>query len=183
MRVTGGDLKGRLLKSPDSKAVRPTTDMVRGAIFSLLGQEGGARVLDLFAGTGALGIEALSRGADWVDFVDQRPQSCAIINTNLRALGLAECAHVYTTTVAGALGFLADSYDLVFLDPPYAQAAELIAVLERLAGLAILTADVRVVVCHSAREPLGEHLGTLVQFKDRRYGDTAVTIYRKETPA
>jgi 16S rRNA (guanine966-N2)-methyltransferase len=183
MRITGGDLRSRLLKSPDSRAVRPTTDLVRGAIFSLLGQSGGTRVLDLYAGTGALGIEALSRGAEWADFVDQRPQSCAIIKANLRALDLEDCSHVYTASVASALGYLAESYDLVFLDPPYAQARETGAALELLAGSAILAAEARVVVCHPSREPLGEYYGTLAQIKDRRYGDTAVTIYRKETPA
>jgi 16S rRNA (guanine966-N2)-methyltransferase len=183
MRVTGGDLRGRLLKSPDSRAVRPATDMVRGAIFSLLGQAGWSRVLDLYAGTGALGIEALSRGANRADFVDQRPQSCAIIKGNLRALGLEEYAHVYSSPVASALGFLAERYDLVFLDPPYAQVRETGEALAQLAGSALLAEEARVVVCHSSREPLEGRYGCLAQHKDRRYGDTAVTIYRKENQA
>ena len=97
MRITGGTAKGHQLKVPNSKLVRPTTDRAREAVFSILASlaTSWSRGLDLFAGTGALGIEALSRDVEWVDFVDQDHRCCAIIKQNLEKVGLAARAHVY----------------------------------------------------------------------------------------
>src|SRR3990170_477178 len=107
MRVIAGKAKGHRLKFPTGTTTRPATDLVRGAIFSILASltDDWERVLDLFSGSGALGIEALSRGAGWVDFVDREPKCCAIIKDNLTKTKLAERAHVYCASVEKALTF------------------------------------------------------------------------------
>jgi 16S rRNA (guanine966-N2)-methyltransferase len=181
MRITGGEARGQVLKSPKSKHTRPTTDMVRSAVFGLLQDAPDwSRVLDLFAGSGALGIEALSRGAEWADFVDQQSQACAIIKDNLERTGLAGRAHVYCTGAKGALGFLKEKYGIIFLDPPYAQPALINSVLEQLAGSGSLAGGVRIVVCHATRSPLEPGYRGLIKVKERQYGDTTVTIFMKE---
>ena len=121
MRVTGGTAKGQQLKLPVHVRIRPTTDRVREAVFSLLASYECSwdRVLDLYAGTGALGIEALSRDAGWVDFVDREPRCCAIIKQNLEKVGFLDSTHVYCSSVSKALTFLESVYDVVFMDPPY----------------------------------------------------------------
>jgi 16S rRNA (guanine966-N2)-methyltransferase len=181
MRVTGGVAKGQLLKAPKSKHIRPTTDMVRSAVFSLLADAPDwSRALDLFAGSGALGIEALSRGVGWADFVDQQPQACAIIKDNLRKTGLSDRAHVYCAGVNSALGFLKERYGIVFVDPPYAESQVIEMVLKRLAGSTLLTESSRVAVCHASRTPLETGYDGLVRIKVRQYGDTTVSIFMKE---
>src|SRR4030042_4376564 len=116
MRITGGVARGQQLKVPKSDLVRPTTDRVREAIFSILASltSNWSRGLDLFAGSGALGIEALSRNTEWVDFVDQSPKCCAIIKQNLQKIGFTQRTHVYCCSVAKAIGFLKDKYDIIF---------------------------------------------------------------------
>jgi 16S rRNA (guanine966-N2)-methyltransferase len=110
MRITGGVARGQQLKVPQNGLVRPTTDRVREAIFSILASlcSHWSRGLDLYAGSGALGIEALSRNTEWVDFVDREPRICAIIKQNLRKVGFSQKAHVYCCSVAKALTFLED---------------------------------------------------------------------------
>jgi len=155
--------------------------MVRAAIFSLTeGMADFSAVLDLYAGSGALGIEALSRGAGRADFVDQEPKACAIIKANLRDIGLAERGHVYCAGVGGALGFLKETYGVVFMDPPYAQADVIGGVLGQLAKRPLLQPRGMVVVCHASRSPLEANYDGLSLAKERRYGDTAVSIYRKQ---
>src|SRR3972149_4981592 len=119
MRVIAGEARGKPLKAP--KAIRPTTDLVKGAIFSMLEALGGEweRVLDLYSGSGALGIEALSRGAEWADFVEREPRSCSVIKDNLEKTGFKEYSHVYRSSVKRALEFLEGNYSLVLMDPPY----------------------------------------------------------------
>lgn len=182
MRITGGTVRGQLLKVPKNKHTRPTTDMVRSAVFSLLsGAPNWSRVLDLFAGSGALGIEALSRGAGWADFVDQQPQACAIIKDNLERTELSGRAHVYCAGVNSALSFLKERYGIVFIDPPYAQSQVISTVLKQLNSSSLLAEDSCVAVCHASRSPLEAEYGPLTVIKERRYGDTTVTIFRKET--
>src|SRR4030042_4002360 len=122
MRVITGTAKGHRLKVLKGTIVRPATDLVRGAIFSILENttSNWEQVLDLFSGSGALGIEALSRGAGWVDFVDHAPGCCAMIKENLEKTKLIEHAHIYCCTVAKALSFLDKEYDIILMDPPYA---------------------------------------------------------------
>jgi 16S rRNA (guanine966-N2)-methyltransferase len=172
--VIAGTLGGRELIAPRGRVTRPTSDRVREALFSILGDVHNARVLDLFAGSGALAIEALSRGAGEATLVDSSAAATAAISRNLDRLGLE--ADVRRQT---ALGFLqrargsARQYDLVFLDPPYRRARSLSAELS-VALAPVLAPEARVVAESDRRNPLGLELPLLDQ---RRYGDTVIQIH------
>lgn len=175
LRVSGGEAKGRRLKTP--KNIRPTQGLVKQAIFNMAGPGiEGANVLDLFAGSGALGIEALSRGAASVTFVDRQPRGLAILRQNLDVLGLKERAKVVRSDVVRWLEASPDaikSAGFVFLDPPYDD-----VVLDR--ALKVLDREVEgatVMAEHSRRQEL-PHLTRLTVDRQRRYGDTIVTVLR-----
>ena len=183
LRITGGEYRGRRLRVPKSPGLRPTSDRVRGAIFSILGSimgpdalEGG-RVLDLFAGTGALGIEALSRGADWVDFVEANGRRAQQLRDNLQALGLSDRAKVHTGKVEVVVDRLGGAYKLVLADPPYA-VDDLPELLELLNKKGTLVDESVVVIEHRHDTELAEVHKRLELLTRRRYGDTSVSIYR-----
>ena len=181
MRVIAGAAKGRVLKVP-RVAVRPTTGLVKGALFAILGSRlDGAQVLDLYAGSGALGIEALSRGAAWVDFVEQEPRSCAVIRENLKATGLDARAHVYCAKALRALAYLDRQYDIVLLDPPYADPA-LEAMLTQIADSELVKAETVLVASHSSRRLLAGAYGPFTRVRERRHGDTCISLFQKEAP-
>jgi 16S rRNA (guanine966-N2)-methyltransferase len=172
MRVIAGEFGGRRLRSPRGEATRPTAERVREAVFSMLGDLGGLRVLDLFAGSGALGIESLSRGAAAVTFVERAPRALDALRANVHALGLGDRARVLDGDALAALRAPGE-YDLVFLDPPYAAAGSLEGALVR--GLpGVLAAGARVVSESDRRQPL--ELGLPVT-RERRYGDTMIRIH------
>jgi 16S rRNA (guanine966-N2)-methyltransferase len=179
LRITGGIHRGRRLRSSGGAGLRPTSDRVRSAIFSILGQDAaeGARVLDLYAGTGALGLEALSRGAAQADFVEASARRCQQIREHLRELSLAEKGKVYAGRVERVLASLSGGYDLVLADPPYEMDSwdSLMALLNE-GGL--LNEDCFVVVEHRHDTELAGEYGKLFLVTRRRYGDTAVSIYR-----
>jgi 16S rRNA (guanine966-N2)-methyltransferase len=178
MRIIAGALKGRIL-APVKGRTRPTAARVREAIFSILGALPEAKVLDLFAGTGALGIEALSRGAARAVFVEDHPEALKGLRRNLESLDLIERSEVLPLPVAAALRKLAargEQFGLVFLDPPYGGGAAA-ATLGSLAGSGLLLPQARVVAEHSRRETLPETAGVLALQVLRRYGDTQVGIY------
>lgn len=172
MRVIAGAYKGRRLHAPPGSRTRPTADRVREALFSMLGDVSGAAVLDLFAGSGALGIEALSRGAASAVFVERDARAVAAIERNLAAVEAPET----TVRRQDVLRFLAAEggrYDLVFLDPPYDSASALAEPLsERLP--AVLTDDARIVTESDKRTPLDLPLPLL---RERVYGDTRIAIH------
>ena len=185
MRITAGRLGGRSLVSPEDERVRPTSDKVRQAIFNVLAHRDfgvgfmleGARVIDLFAGTGALGIEALSRGASYTLFVDDSAESRALIRTNVEALALTGVTKIWRRD-ATSLGPMAAGaggpFNLAFLDPPYRK--DLVArALESLLRGNWLSPDAIVVVEASKEEPLsfGNEYALL---DDRFFGDTRVAI-------
>ncbi len=180
MRVTGGEVKGYQLKVPKGDLVRPTTDMVRQALFSILEvmANNWAKILDLFAGSGALGIEALSRGAGWVDFVEREPRCCAVIKENLVKTDFKDRAHVYCCSVKKALTFLEDKYDIILMDAPYADRTS-IDLLPQLAESVIISRDSLVVVSHASRFPLNSGYDDLSLVREQRYGDTCISIYHK----
>ena len=178
MRVIAGKAKGRRLKAPPH-GTRPTTGLAREAIFSILASSGGdlSRVLDLYAGSGALGIEALSRGTGWCDFVEQSRLACATIRENLKATGFQDQAQVHCMTVEQALPRLTGLYTLVLADPPYTDPSAL-TLLEALAASTLVEVDkTPLVLEHSWRLPTGENIGLWRLLKTRRHGDTAVSIY------
>jgi 16S rRNA (guanine966-N2)-methyltransferase len=175
VRVIAGAFGGRRLQAPRGSETRPTSDRVREALFSVLGDEvAGARVLDLFAGSGALGIEALSRGAAEATFVDSAPAAVRAIKANLDALGIrGEVRRSDALAFLGAASRRSPDYDLVFLDPPYRSAARLGAELSR--RLPDVMATDATVVCESApRDPLALDLPLR---DERRYGDTLIRIH------
>jgi len=178
LRVIGGSLGGRRLEGPPRTGVRPTTDRVREALFEVLGDlVEGARVLDLYAGTGAIGIEALSRGAASCDFVESDPKAQAVIRENLTRTALLDVSKVYPVPVARALTRLQGPYDLVVADPPYEyDRAE--SELAQVITSGLLADDGTLVVEHSQRKPWPQTLGGRAQLASRRYGDTRVTFYR-----
>ncbi|MBO0768524.1 MAG: 16S rRNA (guanine(966)-N(2))-methyltransferase RsmD [Solirubrobacterales bacterium] len=174
MRVIAGKWGGRPLAAPPGTATRPTADRVKEALFSMLGDLEGVRVLDLFAGSGALGIEALSRGAEAATFVDSAGAAISAVRENLERLG-ADATVVRKPALAylDAANHLQSQYDLVFLDPPYATAGELGSRLSA-ALTPILASEARIVSESDRRHPL-ELEAPLVQ--ERRYGDTLIRIH------
>lgn len=179
MRIIAGVFKGRRLASVKGK-MRPTSDKVREAIFSILGVPVvEARVLDLFAGTGALGLEALSRGGQTVVFVEEHPASLAVLRRNIHDLGLSDRTKVLPLPVKAGLRKLAAReavFDLAFLDPPYGGGLAA-ATLKDLEAAQILAPSARVVAEHSRRETLPEVVGALRGTDLRTYGDTRVAFY------
>ena len=177
-RVIAGRLGGRRLQAPPGRDTRPTADRVREALFSALGPLDGEAVLDLFAGSGALGIEALSRGAASALFVERDRRAQAALRANLDALGLGAAQAV--VAAKDAFAALRDAsqrgaaYDLVFLDPPYRDAPGLGPELAK-ALAPVLAPDARVVCESDRRAPLDLGLPAVL---DRRYGDTRLTIHR-----
>ena len=183
MRVTGGRRRGRVLRVPPGRQVRPTTDRVRQALFNILGASvGGARVLDLFAGTGSLAIEALSRGAREALLVEADPRVARVLAQNLRDLGLAPggSAVVWRQDALAAVAKLAGgsrTFDLVVADPPYRQGLAR-RVVAAVGQRGLVTAGGWMVVEHDPRESLPDRAGGLVKVDARRYGDTALSFYR-----
>jgi 16S rRNA (guanine(966)-N(2))-methyltransferase RsmD len=179
MRVIAGRLGGRRIRAPRGRTTRPTAEAVREAVFSMLGDVSGADVLDLFAGSGALGIEALSRGAGRAVFVERSEGSYAALQANLRTLELGRGVALARRSEARAGMRTArrrgETYDLVFIDPPYRQAQDWAAVL-RDALPALLKPAARVVIESDRRAPLDLELPLEQR---RRYGDTLITIHRR----
>jgi 16S rRNA (guanine966-N2)-methyltransferase len=171
MRVVAGAFKGRRLAAPRGMRTRPTADRVREALFSMLGDIEGARVLDLYAGSGALGIEALSRGAAAATFVERDARAVAAIERNLAAVGVE--AELIRDDAARFLANAVGQFDLVFCDPPYDSAAAVAGTLtERLPALT--APDARIVTESDKRNPLEVPFPLL---RERTYGDTRIAIH------
>ncbi len=180
--MVGGTAKGKRLKGAVSKGTRATTERVRAAIFNILCGElyQQERVLDLFAGSGSLGIEALSRGAAWADFVERDRRQCQVIRSNLESTGFSSSARVHCSDVNRSLDALSGPYRLVLLDPPYGM-QRLDAVMDRIGGEEGLVASGgMVVVGHSRFLNLGPEYGSLRLHSQRRYGDNLVEFFRRE---
>ena len=179
MRVVAGSLGGRKLQSPSSSVTRPTSDRVRESLFALLGPVDGLEVLDLFAGSGALAIEALSRGAASAVLVERDRGAAKVITANLEALDLLEPqARLIQCSSQKALeqaAKAAETYDLLFLDPPYRQPAMLGDDAAKLIG-SILAPDARVVTESDRRQPFEL---AIPMIDERRYGDTLIRIHQQ----
>jgi 16S rRNA (guanine966-N2)-methyltransferase len=172
VRIVAGEFKGRRLHAPRGARTRPTADRVREALFSMLGDVTGLRVLDLYAGSGALGIEALSRGAASTVFVERDRQALDALLRNLDAVGAT--AEVRRQDVARFLARPEGTFDLVFCDPPYDDASRVAAPLSE-ALPAMLEEDARIVTESDKRNPLLLSLPLVVE---RAYGDTRIAIHR-----
>ena len=182
MRVVAGEAKGRRLRGTVSPGARPTTERVRAAIFNILLPQlyQGGRALDLFAGSGSLGIEALSRGVGWADFVEQDRRQCRVIQSNLDQSGFGARGRVHCALVERSLVNLAGAYQLVLLDPPY-RLQTLGEVLEKIGSVQGLVDQGGMVVAgHSRHLTLLPDYGRLRLVSNRRYGDNLVDFYRLE---
>ena len=169
--------------APRGRETRPTSDRVREALFSALGNVAGATVLDLYAGTGALGIEALSRGAAHALFVERDRAALAVLRENLRALSLEPRTAIIALPVDRALAEVArrGPYHLLLVDPPYADVAAAVDLVGNLVGRGAVDGAARIVVEHASRDEAPEH--PALELEDtRRYGDTAVSRYVVATP-
>ncbi len=185
MRVIAGDLGGRRLHAPHGDRTRPTSDRVREALFMALGPLDDARVVDLYAGSGALAIEALSRGAAWADLVEPDLRARAAIARNLEELGLADRVKVWPLRLPGGLARIAEplrSAAVVFADPPYG-GRDARAVLAGLGGAGVLGPGARFVLETHAKDDVPAHEGTLVRERERQYGETVVHVYRAGPPS
>ena len=183
MRVIAGTARGHRLKGPPSIATRPMADKIIGALFSMLASLGVEidRVLDLYAGTGSIGIEALSRGATWVDFVDQSAAACAVIRANVEHTKFKSESRVHNMPVASFLNRREQPYDFVILDPPYADPA-IVDILTKLQASALVQSGTIVVMGHSPRFELPVHLGRLVRLRQRCHGDSCLSIFEIDPP-
>jgi len=186
MRITGGQIRGRVLSAPKNLEIRPSSNKVREAIFNVIGQDlSGTKVLDMFSGTGLLGIEALSRGAMLAVFVDHAKQSLALTQKNLAQCGLENRGRLCKWDLSKGLPrkspFLDAAYDLVFLDPPYrsrlgAGLIEELSVSEQLAAGALILFE-------TGKDSDTKHFLALDFIETRIYGDTKLSIYKKKDPS
>jgi 16S rRNA (guanine966-N2)-methyltransferase len=191
-----GIAKGRKLLAPKSAAVRPTTDRIKEAIFSMLEAEAFRRadeadaapdfpfhrVLDLYAGSGALGIEALSRGAEHADFVEANAPVRAVLMENLRRTGFASQATVIPGRVETALSTLRRPYDLILLDPPYGDEAAVQA-FQKLGSSDFLTDRAIVILEHARTRAIPDQVGALELARSRHHGSTAISLFVRRNPS
>ncbi len=182
LRVIGGEAGGRRLAIMRGRATRPTADRVRESLFNILGEKViGAEVLDLFAGVGSLGIEALSRGARKAVFVDKKSGCARTIRRNLENLGFSERVEVYKKEANKAIKFLAKrgrKFGLIFLDPPYgSDLAE--ATLQELTRSNIIDDEAVVVIEHYRKKVIPQQVGNLKLIREYEYGDTKLSFYRR----
>lgn len=179
MRVITGTARGKRLKTPEGLLTRPTSDRVKEALFSAIQFEvQNARFLDLFAGSGQMGIEALSRGARRATFVDCRAEACKLVKENLRLTGLMQNASVVQSDYMSFLERSVEEYDIIFLDPPYAEVF-LENSLKKISEIDILS-DCGIIICERpADKTLDLEIPGLRRCKDYRYGKTWVTIFRR----
>ena len=181
MRVITGKARGVALKTPQGMATRPTTDRVKEALFSIIQFDVQcATVLDLFGGTGQLGIEALSRDAKRAVFVDEREDACRLIRENLKRTHLEDFATVVRSDYAAFLKTCRDKFDIIFLDPPYAEVF-LENSLKLITEIDILQTGGIIVTERPAGKELSWHFSGFERSKDYKYGNTILTIYRKDS--
>ncbi len=185
MRIIGGTSRGRKLAAQRGRAVRPTSDRIKESIFNILGQEvEGKDIADLFAGTGNLGIEALSRGAKRVVFVEKERTTLRIIERNLSLCGMKRFAEILPKDINGAVRILhtrRESFDLIFIDPPYREGM-IGSTLAKLESLPIYHENSVLVIQHDRREPLPDVAQRWTLVRQRRIGDTMLSFLAAKPP-
>ena len=180
MRVISGRAKGVVLKTPDGMQTRPTADRVKEALFSILQFElPGTKVLDLFGGTGQLGIEALSRGAKSAVFVDAADAPCRLIRENLRRAKMESEAHVVRADYLQFLSQCREKFDIIFLDPPYAEVF-LENAIKKISEIDILQSGGIIVTERPVEKALNMEIDGFSRSKDYKYGRTLITLFRKD---
>jgi 16S rRNA (guanine966-N2)-methyltransferase len=184
MRVIAGEARGRELRAPRGLQTRPTSDLMRGVIFAMLTamRIRPNRVLDLYAGSGALGIEALSRGARHADFVERSGAACAVVRANLDRLGFGgDRTQVYCMPVARALGRLDGPYDLILIDPPYDDRSA-IEILSGPLAASLWRKDSIMVYEHRRRDSPPTQIGQLALIQTRSHGSSSISFYSQPDP-
>jgi 16S rRNA (guanine966-N2)-methyltransferase len=180
VRVIAGEFKGRRLVVPRGRGTRPTADQVRLALMDALAPWlPGARVLDLYAGAGGVGLEAISRGAAHATFVERDTQAVRALGTNIQALGLSDRARVLGQDVGravDALGRAGERFTIVYLDPPYEDPID--PALDRVARAGLAPPGGVVIAEHRTKRPPAEGIGALTRARTRRFGDTTLTFFR-----
>ncbi len=179
MRVVSGEARGRKLRAPKSQGItRPMADKIKEALFSVLASLGVEydRVLDLYAGSGGIGIEALSRGASWCDFVDRDSHAVRAIRENLEHVGFADRGRIHQVPVLTAIRNAREPYDMVTFDPPYAD-PDIISTLDALSLSNAVRDGTIVAVGHSPRVDLPERIGRLVKLRGRCHGDSCFSVF------
>ena len=177
MRITGGTCRGRTLRVPAGEKVRPTSDKVKQALFNILGDRvPGSVFLDLFAGAGGIGIEALSRGAERVVFVDGSRESLDAVKHNIDQAGFTDQAEAVASKVEPFLKKRSGPYDIIFLDPPYA--LEMLPLLQLVAGSGLLKPDTIIIAEHFKKQTSPAAAGTLALYREAKYGDTVLAFYK-----
>ncbi len=187
MRIIAGKYRSRQIKSLKGRALRPTSDRLRETLFNVLSPFlADARFLDVFAGTGATGIEALSRGASEAVFLESHAAAVRLIRENLAALGIRSGFRILAGDAAGNLEKLAaeckatgDAFDIAFLDPPYAAARQYERVLQSLGASSLLASSGIVVAEHSRKVHFPENVGSLHRYRVLQQGDTSLSFYRR----
>lgn len=184
MNVTGGELRGRRLFTPKDRAIRPTGARVREALFSIIGQAVlEARVLDLFSGAGTIGIEALSRGAEWCTFIDKSEKALELLKRNIKELGLKERTAIIPLDAGKAIKMIrknGDRFDIVFLDPPYSQFNLTQELLLSISKEEVLSPTGILVWEHDSKRSPEDQYGSLNREVTKRYGDTSITFFSKQ---
>ncbi len=180
MRIIAGAFRGRLLRAPKGNRIRPTIDKVRESIFNIIAAEvAGAKVLDLFAGTGAMGLEALSRGAQFCCFADQGEEAVRLIRENIQLCGVQDRSRIIPGSAASAirrLGSENELFDLIFMDPPYGKG--LIEKSLQIIG-EVARDDALVITEQHAKDEPPKVSGIWQKDRERRYGDTLISVYSK----
>ncbi len=185
VRIIAGRFKSRTLKALQGRATRPTSDRLKETVFNLIQTRiDGSRFLDCFAGTGAIGIEAISRGASSVVFIESSPRACRIIRQNMERLGLLaskDCKLLEQTVRAGlkSLQRAKMKFDIVFIDPPYAAADEYPQVLEALHQHEVLDGGAMVIAEHSKQLELADEVAGLIRTRQVKQGDSVLSIYER----
>jgi 16S rRNA (guanine(966)-N(2))-methyltransferase RsmD len=186
MRIIAGSYRSRTLEAPAGLATRPTSDRLRETLFNVLApQIKGAAFLDLYAGSGAVGIEALSRGAASVEFVERSPAALKVLRANLARLGVTAGFRIHAGSVGAVLRRMrpVKAFDLVFLDPPYDAAAEYAATLGLLGSnmVGVLAAGAQVIAEHRKKERFEDRYGELVRTRLLEQGDAALSFYAADS--
>jgi 16S rRNA (guanine(966)-N(2))-methyltransferase RsmD len=187
MRIIAGTYRSRHLKPLKKLRIRPTSDMLRETLFNVVGSRvEGARFLDLFAGTGAVGIEAISRGAANVVFVENHRGAAQLINENLRLIEISKGARLIFADALAAIAKLesepAEPFDLIFLDPPYANERDYHSVLNALEKSSLISGSTILIAEHRKTFSLPASIGRLQQFRTLKQGDAALSFYRSAEP-
>lgn len=178
MRIIAGKYKGHKLVSFDEAHIRPMTDRVKESLFNIIaGYIEGARVLDLYSGTGSVGLEALSRGAKSIDFVENHSKSITLIRKNIEILKVAPQVEIHKTEAIKYLrNYKGEGYDLIFIDPPF-PAQICLATLEAVSPSSACKESTKIIIEHSRHEPLPEKVATLSIVDTRPYGDKILSFY------